>query len=128
MPILEKVRFNKHVCNILWDSHEIKVTCSDGSTYSGDHLIFTASLGVLKENLHTMFTPELPLYKQNAITALGIDTLNKIFVQFPYKWWPDDFTGLSLVWNENDKSKIAKEFPYGPIKVYVRVNFGNKTF
>ncbi|GJQ84321.1 hypothetical protein Trydic_g5259 [Trypoxylus dichotomus] len=116
LPILETIHFGKVVDNILWDSEQCRVHCKDGSSYSGDHVIFTASLGVLKEKYKKLFTPELPLYKRNAIEALGIGTVNKIFVKFPYRWWPNDCVGFSLIWSEEDRLMVTNEFPYGPVK------------
>lgn len=101
---------------ISWDGDQVEIQCGDGSTISGDHVIFTASLGVLKECHEEMFTPELPLCKQDAIKGLGFGTVNKIFVKFPYKWWGDR-TGFSFVWNAEDRLALINEFPDGPMKV-----------
>ncbi|KRT82898.1 hypothetical protein AMK59_3209, partial [Oryctes borbonicus] len=38
------------------------------------------------------------------------------FMQFPYKWWPDDCTGFSFIWNEEDHLVAINEFPHGPVK------------
>ncbi|KRT82897.1 hypothetical protein AMK59_3208, partial [Oryctes borbonicus] len=75
LPILKMIRFEKEVVNISWNSEQCQVHCKDGSSYNGDHVIFTASLGVLKEKHGKLFTPELPLYKSKAIKALGIGTV-----------------------------------------------------
>lgn len=52
IPIDDKIHLNKTVIRIEWSSDEKtanKVVCEDGSEYSGDHIIITVSLGVLKE-------------------------------------------------------------------------------
>ena len=41
--------------------------CSDGSVYAAQHVIVTASLGVLNERADSMFEPALPEEKLNAI-------------------------------------------------------------
>lgn len=68
--IIEKIEFNKNVDNINYISNDnIVVKTTDNSKYMASHVIFTASLGVLKEKHMTMFTPLLPERKQNAIKA-----------------------------------------------------------
>lgn len=67
MPILNKTLLNKEVSNIIWKNVKPKVICSDGTSYSADHVIITVSLGVLKECVKTMFDPPLPEYKFRAI-------------------------------------------------------------
>lgn len=70
LSIIEKVEFNKNVDNINYISNDnIIVKTKDNSKYIASHVIFTASLGVLKEKHMTMFTPLLPERKQNAIKA-----------------------------------------------------------
>lgn len=65
---MEKIEFEKIVTTIDYSSSEdVMVTTKDGSEYSASHVIFTGSLGVLKEKHSTMFVPSLPQKKQNAI-------------------------------------------------------------
>lgn len=67
---MEKVEFNKGVVNIDYSSsNNVIIKTNDGSTYTASHVIFTPSLGVLKEKHNTMFTPALPDKKQHAIKA-----------------------------------------------------------
>ncbi|XP_031842850.1 uncharacterized protein LOC116431479 [Nomia melanderi] len=109
LPIMEKVEFNKDVCSIDYTSNNnIIVKTKDGSKYTASHVIFTASLGVLKEKHDTMFTPSLPQYKQHAIKGLSIGTVNKIFLEFPHRWWPEDCAGFSLIWSKEDKEGFLK--------------------
>jgi spermine oxidase len=89
------------------------VGCSDGSWYQTDHVIVTVSLGVLKSLGH-LFTPKLPLFKQDAINLIGMGTVAKILLKFPVKWWPDDVAGFSFLWTKTDRNSLLKEFPYGP--------------
>jgi spermine oxidase len=46
---------------------KVSVECSDGSSYTADHVIVTVSLGVLKKKAHSMFHPALPRQKLNAV-------------------------------------------------------------
>jgi spermine oxidase len=65
----------------------IRVTCSDNTTFEADHVIVTVPLGVLKRDYTTMFTPELPLSKRNAIEGLSVGTMNKILLEFERPFW-----------------------------------------
>lgn len=115
--------FNKAVERIIWDDYtkkgnsDVIVECSDGTKYMADHVICTVSLAVLKTTYKRMFTPELPVYKANAIQGLSIDTVDKIFLKFPTKWWPDKCVGFSFIWSGEDSSTVLKDFPEGRLAV-----------
>lgn len=111
LPIMEKIEFNKDVYNIDYTSdNNIIVKTKDGSTYKASHVIFTASLGVLKEKHNTMFTPLLPGTKQHAIKGLNIGTVNKVFLEFPHRWWQEECAGFSLIWSKEDKEEFIKSY------------------
>lgn len=65
---MEKVELNKVVTSIDYTSGQnVMITTRDGCEYSAAYVIFTGSLGVLKEKHSTMFIPPLPQKKQRAI-------------------------------------------------------------
>lgn len=67
---MEKIEFGKVVTTIDYRSDEnVIVTTRDGSEYSASHVMFTGSLGVLKEKHLKMFVPPLPEKKQSAINV-----------------------------------------------------------
>lgn len=104
-----KIQFNKEVTNINWNSDKVALTCADGSTHIADHVIFTASLGVLKDRHQTLFTPSLPDYKIKAIENIGFGTLGKIFLEFSEPFWPtdvSDWVGYVFLWTAADLSVI----------------------
>lgn len=71
---MEKVEFKKIVTTIDYSSEEnVLITTSDGSKYVASHVIFTASLGVLKKKHSTLFVPPLPPIKQRAIKVSFIN-------------------------------------------------------
>lgn len=122
MPIEQKILLNKEVTKINWDNKQnggIEVFCKDNSSYKGDHVIVTVSLGVLKEQAQKIFNPELPLRKMNAINGLSIGTVNKLIFEYPYRWWPENHRGFSLVWNQEDKDELCKKI--GGSKVSIEV-------
>ncbi|XP_049295110.1 uncharacterized protein LOC125770013 [Anopheles funestus] len=103
--------FNKTVANINWTAGPdslVSIRCTDNSVYDADHVICTISLGVLKERYQTLFTPDLPPIKRNAIQGLTIGTVNKLFLEFDKPFWAKGWQGLSLIWNQTDLDEVRK--------------------
>lgn len=103
----------KEVTNINWNpnatSEKVAITCADGSSFSADHVIFTASLGVLKERHKTLFLPKLPADKIKAIESIGFGTLGKIFLEFEKPFWPTDvseWVAYDFLWANADLDTI----------------------
>ncbi|KAJ9592066.1 hypothetical protein L9F63_001405, partial [Diploptera punctata] len=118
IKVPEKVLYNKEVTHIKWkntgghDVNKTVVECSDGSSYLADHVILTASLGVLKHNAHSMFSPALPQKKLNAIKGLSIGTVDKIFMKFPYRWWPEKIFRIWFVMKVNGRHWLQDVFGF----------------
>lgn len=74
-----------------------------------NHAIVTVSIGVLKENLHSLFTPRLPAEKENLVNSIGFGTVNKIILQFEKPFLMNNDYGIKLVWTEESES--GNEFP-----------------
>ncbi|XP_067215950.1 uncharacterized protein [Linepithema humile] len=109
LPVMERIEFGKVVTTIDYSSGEnVIVTTRDGSQYSASHVIFTGSLGVLKEKHSAMFVPPLPQKKQCAINGLNIGTANKVYLEFPHRWWPEDTATFNLIWPEEDKEEFLQ--------------------
>ncbi|XP_059608522.1 spermine oxidase-like [Phlebotomus argentipes] len=112
IPIESHVQLRKTVTNISWSNEQIDpcvvIKCQDGTSYTADHVILTASLGVLKENYHTMFTPPLPPVKRNAIEGLSIGSVDKIFVEFEEPFWARKWLGFALLWHKADLEELRK--------------------
>lgn len=109
MKLDERIQLEKVVTNIEWGTTpegKVKVICSDQSEYPCDHVIITASLGVLKEKHHKIFTPELPIEKKNAIAGLSFGVVDKIFLEFEKPFWPKELQGISLIWTKEDSEAI----------------------
>ncbi len=80
------------------------ILCENGSIFEADHVLFTGSLGVLKENAKCLFQPAIPEGKLKAITGLGIGTVDKIFAEFnDLSFLPQGIGNFQFLW---DKSKI----------------------
>ncbi|KAJ0033796.1 hypothetical protein NQD34_000903 [Periophthalmus magnuspinnatus] len=80
--------------------HPISVECEDEEWILADHVIITASLGVLKKNHEAMFSPALPEDKVLAIEKLGISTTNKIFLEYAEPFWSPECNSIQFVWED----------------------------
>ncbi|KAF2888433.1 hypothetical protein ILUMI_17740, partial [Ignelater luminosus] len=123
LPIDDKIYLNKEVTVVEWNNTDNEhpgktvVKCKDGSLYYADHVIFTPSLGVLKDNYKSLFRPSLPKEKANVIETLGIGAVFKIFLHYPLRWWLNaNSSDMVFIWSEEDKELLPQEFPSGPIK------------
>jgi len=87
----DRIKLNTKVKNIAWDCSGVKVTASNGATYSGKHAIFTPSYGVLKNHHSELFTPGLPSKQAKAFETnhLFMAPLTHVLIQFPTVWWDD---------------------------------------
>ncbi|TGZ54466.1 Serine protease snake [Temnothorax longispinosus] len=126
LPVMEKIEFGKVVATINYSSGEnVTVTTRDECEYSARHVIFTGSLGVLKEKHSTMFVPPLSQTKQRAIEVLltiqyckmkwhlyglKIGTANKIFLEFPHIWWPENKRYFGFIWPEKVKEEFLQTY------------------
>ncbi|KAG5882176.1 hypothetical protein JTB14_016444 [Gonioctena quinquepunctata] len=115
LPIDDKILLNKEVKEIDWKTsgtkNRIKVQCADDSIYFADHLIFTPSLGVLKERNDYMFIPKLPEEKRTAIDKLGYGPVMKVVLHYEKKWWESFSDGFFFIWSLNDRKNAIKDFP-----------------
>lgn len=107
---------NKKVTNIKYNTKDetsnVAVKCSDGSSYSAKHVIFTPSLGVLKKYHESLFTPALPEQKILAIKNYGFGTVGKVFLEFEEPFWLEQgkpFLAYEFLWLGSDK-KEARDF------------------
>lgn len=110
MNIESRIEFNKVVTNVQWSLQRPLVTCSDGSQYAADAVIFTPSLGVLKARHTSLFTPGLPARTVQAIQHLGWGTLEKFFLEFDAPFWPvntPDWAQYSILWTPEDRVLVT---------------------
>lgn len=68
---------------------ESVVVTTDREVLSADRAIITVPLGTLQQG-KIAFTPALPAHKQTAIHRLGVGVLNKVFLCFPFSFWPEE--------------------------------------
>lgn len=80
-----RVVTGQRVTEIAADAGGVRVTTTKG-TYRGDRVIVTVPLGVLQADV-IRFSPTLPPVKRQAIAALGMGVLDKVFLRFPEVFW-----------------------------------------
>ncbi|XP_058497485.1 spermine oxidase [Solea solea] len=95
---------NNHSCRPHQDPVKLRspifLECEDEEWIMADHVIVTASLGVLKQNHEAMFSPSLPEDKVLAIEKLGISTTDKIFLEFEEPFWSPECNSIQFVWED----------------------------
>lgn len=84
-----KIKTNKVVKQIKYNSNGIEVRTQDGGTYKAKYGLCTFSTGVLASDL-VEFVPELPKWKREAISRLPLDYYTNIYVKFPTAFWEDN--------------------------------------
>jgi monoamine oxidase len=87
------IQFNTVITSINQENqgenfNKITLTDHKGNKYVSDYVILTVPLGYLKKDL-IKFTPDLSNRKKEAIQKLGFFNMNKIFIEFEEKFWPD---------------------------------------
>ncbi|GAV75224.1 Amino_oxidase domain-containing protein [Cephalotus follicularis] len=82
-----RVKLNKVVREISYSKSGATLKTEDGSVYNAKHVIVSVSIGVLQSSL-IKFIPEFPQWKALAIESFDMAIYTKIFMKFPYKFWP----------------------------------------
>ncbi|KAJ8686785.1 hypothetical protein QAD02_022579 [Eretmocerus hayati] len=111
LPVYEKILLNMEISSIEYTSKDyVEVSTSNGSKFKATSVIFTPSLGVLKEQHMNLFKPTLSSSKIKAIKGLSIGVANKIFLEFPHQWWPKNTGALSFMWSDNQKKEFIEKY------------------
>ncbi len=76
------IRFDHFVTNIEWNPDGVCISCANGVDFQADAVMMTTSIGVLQAQHQSLFTPQLPSWKQMAISAVRLGVVDKIFVEF----------------------------------------------
>ncbi|KAG7014256.1 Polyamine oxidase 1 [Cucurbita argyrosperma subsp. argyrosperma] len=82
-----RLKLNKVVREIQHSRTGVTVTTEDGCIYEANYVVLSVSIGVLQSDLIS-FTPSLPRWKTEAIEKCDVMVYTKIFLKFPYKFWP----------------------------------------
>lgn len=66
----------------------VTVTSTDGRTITGDRVVVTLPLGVLKAGT-VQFDPPLPESHRGAVDGLSMGVLDKVWLRWDERWWGD---------------------------------------
>ncbi|XP_048442422.1 polyamine oxidase 1 [Pyrus x bretschneideri] len=82
-----RLKFNKVVRELQHSRNGVTVMTEDGCIFQANYMILSVSIGVLQSDL-IAFNPPLPRWKTEAIAKCDVIVYTKIFLKFPYKFWP----------------------------------------
>jgi hypothetical protein len=51
------------------------------------------------------------------LQGLGFGCVNKIFLKFPYRWWPEEHFGFSLLWTDEDLRSFKPSGDTGEVRI-----------
>ena len=88
----------------------IKITAIHNGTkhlIEADHVISTMSLGILKTNHESLFTPKLPPPIVEAINEISFGATDHIKLDFEEPFWDLDNPGIMILWSSDIDSTIG---------------------
>ncbi|URE00873.1 Flavin containing amine oxidoreductase [Musa troglodytarum] len=83
-----RLQLGKVVTEIQYSGDGATVSTDDTSSYRADFVLVSVSIGVLQSDL-IKFNPVLPKWKILALYEFDMAVYTKIFLKFPFKFWPD---------------------------------------
>ncbi|KAJ5477869.1 hypothetical protein N7530_003378 [Penicillium desertorum] len=114
LPEKLDVRTGKIVTEISYDTtgsnknQKAVVQCEDGEKFLADHVVFTGSLGVLKQQ-KIKFEPPLPDWKRGAIDRLGFGIMNKVVLVFQEPFWDTKRDMFGLLREPKNPASMVQE-------------------
>ncbi|UYV68836.1 PAOX [Cordylochernes scorpioides] len=96
----ECISTHHQVSHIDWTktNDHITVSCTNGATFSTNHVIVTIPLGVLKSCHEDLFHPHLPEDKVEAISNLGFGVVDKIYLYYERPFLNPEVREVILLW------------------------------
>uniref|UniRef100_A0A8C0BMU3 Lysine demethylase 1B n=1 Tax=Buteo japonicus TaxID=224669 RepID=A0A8C0BMU3_9AVES len=89
------IRLNFPVQSIDYSGEEVQVTTADGAVWTTQKVLVTVPLALLQKNA-IQFNPPLSEKKIKAINSLGAGVIEKIALQFPYRFWDSKIQGADF--------------------------------
>ncbi|XP_009483102.1 lysine-specific histone demethylase 2 isoform X7 [Pelecanus crispus] len=89
------IRLNFPVQSIDYSGEEVQVTTADGTVWTTQKVLVTVPLALLQKNA-IQFNPPLSEKKIKAINSLGAGIIEKIALQFPYRFWDSKIQGADF--------------------------------
>uniref|UniRef100_A0ABI7YYW6 Lysine demethylase 1B n=1 Tax=Felis catus TaxID=9685 RepID=A0ABI7YYW6_FELCA len=89
------IRLESPVQSIDYSGDEVQVTMTDGTGCTAQKVLVTVPLALLQKGaIH--FSPPLSDKKMKAINSLGAGIIEKIALQFPYRFWDSKVQGADF--------------------------------
>ncbi|XP_010159424.1 PREDICTED: lysine-specific histone demethylase 1B isoform X2 [Eurypyga helias] len=89
------IRLNFPVQSVDYSGEEVQVTTADGTVWTTQKVLVTVPLSLLQRNA-IQFNPPLSEKKIKAISNLGAGVIEKIALQFPYRFWDSKIQGADF--------------------------------
>ncbi|XP_064839006.1 lysine-specific histone demethylase 2 [Oncorhynchus masou masou] len=86
------IRIKSPVQAIDYSGDIVKVTSSNGTQWTAQKVLVTIPLTLLQKNI-IQFNPPLPERKLKAIHSLGAGLIEKVALQFPFRFWDGKIQG-----------------------------------
>nr|XP_044992335.1 lysine-specific histone demethylase 1B isoform X2 [Jaculus jaculus] len=89
------IRLKSPVQSIDYTGDEVQVTTTDGTGHSAQKVLVTVPLAILQKGA-IQFNPPLSEKKMKAINSLGAGIIEKVALQFPYRFWDSKVQGADF--------------------------------
>uniref|UniRef100_A0A5F8HDS1 Lysine demethylase 1B n=1 Tax=Monodelphis domestica TaxID=13616 RepID=A0A5F8HDS1_MONDO len=89
------IRLKFPVRTIDYSGEEVQVTTMDGTVWTAQKVLVTIPLSLLQKGA-IQFNPPLPERKIKAINSLGAGIIEKIALEFPYRFWDNKIQGADF--------------------------------
>jgi monoamine oxidase len=89
------------VTGIAYDDDSVSLRFGTGESLTVDRVVVTVPLGVLQADA-IEFTPLLPFAHRTAISALGMGTVDAVWLSFDEPFWSTDATVWNLIGTDDD--------------------------
>lgn len=89
------IRLKSPVQKVDYSGDEVQVTTTDGTAYTAQKALVTVPLALLQKGA-LQFNPPLSDKKMKAINSLGAGIIEKIALQFPYRFWDSKVQGADF--------------------------------
>jgi monoamine oxidase len=96
-----KTSLSSPVSEIVYSDTGVSLRFGTGESLRVDRVVVTVPLGVLKKE-SLKFSPLLPLTHRTAIAALGVGTVDNIWLKFDEPFWKTDASVWNLVGTDDD--------------------------
>ncbi|OCT76488.1 lysine-specific histone demethylase 1B isoform X2 [Xenopus laevis] len=89
------IRLKTPIRSVDYTSQEVHITAADGQTFTAQKALVTVPLALLQKGA-IQFNPPLSEKKVKAIHSLGAGVIEKIALQFPYRFWDNKIQGADF--------------------------------